>query len=46
MQIQLNQIVFAIVIVALLLLFGPERLVGFGHDLRKAWRDFVGTFKR
>ena len=46
MQIQINQVALAIIVVALLLFFGPERVVGFGRDLQKAWRDFVAIFKR
>lgn len=46
MQINLNQMAMIVIVVALLMLFGPERLVGFGRDLQKAWRDFAGIFKR
>ncbi len=46
MQVNINQMAAIIIVVALLMLFGPERMVGFGRDLQKAWRDFVGIFKR
>ena len=46
MQIDINQIGLVVIIVALFMLFGPEGIVGFGRDLQKAWRDFVGVFKR
>lgn len=46
MQIQIDGLVMAILVVALLVLFGPERAIGFGRDLQKAWRDFVGIFRR
>lgn len=46
MQIQIDQVTIAILVVALLVLFGPERAVGFGRDLQKAWRDFAGLFRR
>ena len=46
MQIEINHVALAIILVALLLLFGPERAVGFGRDLQKALRDFVGIFRR
>lgn len=46
MQINLQQIETAVLIVALILFFGTNRFVDFGHDLQKAWRDFRGLFPR
>lgn len=46
MQINITSMALIIIVVGLLMLLGPERVVAFGHDLRKAWRDFAGIFKR
>ena len=46
MQYQFDSMAMVLIVAALLLLFGPERAVGFGRDLQKAWHDFVGMFKR
>ena len=46
MQVSINQMALVIIVVALLMLFGSDGMLGFGRDLQKAWRDFFGIFKR
>ena len=46
MQINLTPIVTIIIVVALILLFGSDRLLYFWRDLQKAWADFRGVFRR
>ena len=46
MQVNITQIAAAIIVAALLMVFGSESVAGFGRDLQKAWRDFVAIFKR
>lgn len=46
MQLQIGLETMIVIVVVLLLVFGPERAVGFGRDLQKAWTDFVGIFRR
>ena len=46
MQVNINQMATVIIVVALLMLFGSDGMLGFGRDLQKAWRDFFGIFKR